>query len=71
MELITELENKIIDILNEITPDINKTISSLISTRNGMKSVATMIKKRVIYDKMSIGEAINTLTLELGEGFSE
>jgi hypothetical protein len=71
MELITELENKIIDILNEITPDINKTISSLISTRNGMKSVVTMIKKRVIYEKMSIGEAINTLTLELGEGFSE
>jgi len=71
MELITELENKIIDILNEITPDINKTISSLISTRNGMKSIVTMVKKKVIYDKMSIGEAINTLTLELGEGFSE
>jgi ethanolamine utilization protein EutQ (cupin superfamily) len=71
MELILELENKIIDILNEITPDINETISSFISTRNGMKSIVTMIKKKVIYEKMSIGEAINTLTLELGEGFSE
>jgi hypothetical protein len=71
MELIKELESKIIDVLNEITPDINDTISSLISTRNGMKSVVTMIKKRVIYEKMTIGEAINTLTLELGNSFSE
>jgi hypothetical protein len=71
MELIKELESKIIDVLNEITPDINETISSLISTREGMKSIVTMIKKKVINEKMTIGEAINTLTLELGNNFSE
>jgi len=71
MELIKELEAKIIDVLNEITPEINETISTLISTRDGMKSIITMIKKKVINDKMTIGEAINTLTLELGNSFSE
>jgi hypothetical protein len=72
MEILNILEEKIIDVLNEITPDINPTISNLISTRQGMLSVIKLIKDKVINDRMSIGESINSISSEFDiNGYSE
>jgi hypothetical protein len=72
MEILNVLEEKIIDVLNEITPDINPTISNLISTRQGMKSIIKLIKDKVINDRMTIGEAINSISSEFDiNGYSE
>jgi hypothetical protein len=72
MEILNILEEKIIDVLNEITPDINPTISNLISTRQGMTSVIKLIKDKVVNDRMSIGESINSISSEFDiNGYSE
>jgi hypothetical protein len=64
MDILNQLEDRIIDVLNEITPEINNTLYLLIKSREGFKSVIELVKYKVVMERMNIGEALNIITLE-------
>lgn len=64
MGLLEELNARINDVLNEITPEVNQTIYNLIQTNEGRILVVDLVETRVLRSQMSIGEAINSIAAE-------
>jgi hypothetical protein len=64
MGLLEELNSRINDVLNEITPEVNETIYNLIQTNEGRLLVVDLVETRVLRSEMSIGEAINSIAAE-------
>jgi len=64
MGLLEELNSRINDVLNEITPEVNVTIYNLIQTNEGRLLVVDLVETRVLRSEMSIGEAINSIAAE-------
>ena len=65
MDLLLEKFNNQIDLMlddckNEFTP----TVCNLISTEEGRKKVFTLIRKKVILENITIGQAINSIEQE-------
>jgi len=64
MGLLEELNSRINDVLNEISPEVNETIYNLIQTNEGRLLVVDLVETRVLRSEMSIGEAINSIAAE-------
>jgi hypothetical protein len=64
MGLLEELNSRINDVLNEISPEVNETIYNLIQTNEGRLLVVDLVENRVLRSEMSIGEAINSIAAE-------
>jgi hypothetical protein len=64
MGLLEELNSRINDVLNEISPEVNETIYNLIQTNEGRILVVDLVETRVLRSQMSIGEAINSIAAE-------
>ena len=64
MGLLEELNSRINDVLNEISPEVNETIYNLIQTNEGRILVVDLVENRVLQSEMSIGEAINSIAAE-------
>jgi hypothetical protein len=64
MGLLEELNSRINDVLNEISPEVNETIYNLIQTNEGRLLVVDLVETRVLRSEMSIGEAINSIGAE-------
>lgn len=64
MGLLEELNIRINDVLNEVSPEVNQTIYNLIQTNEGRILVVDLVETRVLRSQMSIGEAINIIAAE-------
>jgi len=64
MELLLELNNKINEMLDECSSLNTPTVCNFISTKEGKEAIVTLIQKKIIQEKMTIGQAINSIEME-------
>ena len=63
-DLLTQFNTQIDALLNECTPRFTPTVCNLISTPIGRQKVFELIQKKVIQEKLTIGQAINSIEQE-------
>lgn len=65
MDLLLEKFNNQIDLmLDDCKAEFTPTVCNLISTEEGRKKVFTLIRKKVILEDITIGQAINSIEQE-------
>lgn len=65
MEHLLEKFNQQVNLmLDECNPDFTPVVCNLISTPEGRDKVFELIRKKVIIEKITIGEAINAIEIE-------
>jgi len=65
MDLLLEKFNNQIDLLlDDCKVEFTPTVCNLISTKEGRKKVFTLIRKKVILEDITIGQAINSIEQE-------
>ena len=65
MDLLLEKFNNQIDLLlDDCKVEFTPTVCNLISTEEGRKKVFTLIRKKVILEDITIGQAINSIEQE-------
>ena len=63
-EILKEFNERISVLLNECSPEMTPTVCNLISTPEGREKVHELIKKKVIIEEITIGEAIVNIEME-------
>jgi hypothetical protein len=58
MELLDQFNEKIESLLNECSPEVTPTVCNFISTKEGKDKLFILIQKKVIQERLTIGEAI-------------